>query len=217
MTRSAPGGKTVTHSSIPALTPADILDFWLGDGLTQGWPTQDLKKRWFYGGAALDQEIRIRFGPSVLQAVGGALQDWECQVQSRLALVILLDQFTRNVFRATAQAFAGDVRARQLTLQTLAAREDQRLPWVARVFLYMPLMHAEDAALQDESVTRFSQLLADAPVNLKPRLQGNLDFAREHQGIIAQFGRFPYRNAALGRISTDREEEFLLKGQRFGQ
>jgi uncharacterized protein (DUF924 family) len=209
MTPSAPGS--------PATTPGEVLDFWLGDGMAQGWPTQDLNKRWFQGGAALDQEISTRFGKDVVQAVSGALKDWENQTHSRLALVILLDQFSRNVFRATAQAFAGDARARQLTLQTLAAHEDQQLPWVARIFLYMPLMHAEDAALQEESVARFSQLLAEAPENLKPRIQGNLDFAREHQGIIARFGRFPYRNATLQRISTPEEAEFLVKGPRYGQ
>ena len=201
----------------PATAPADILAFWLGDGMAQGWPTQDLNKRWFLGGAALDEEIRTRFGADVVQAVGGALQNWEGQAHSRLALVILLDQFSRNVFRGTAQAFAGDARARQLALQTLAAHEDLQLPWVARVFLYMPLMHAEDAALQEECVARFSQLLAEAPEQLKPRIQGNLDFAREHQGIITRFGRFPYRNAVLKRASTAEEEEFLLKAPRYGQ
>ena len=201
----------------PATAPADILAFWLGDGMAQGWPTQDLNKRWFLGGAALDEEIRTRFGADVVQAVGGALQNWEGQAQSRLALVILLDQFSRNVFRGTAQAFAGDARARQLALQTLAAHEDLQLPWVARVFLYMPLMHAEDAALQEECVARFSQLLAEAPEQLKPRIQGNLDFAREHQGIITRFGRFPYRNAVLKRASTPEEDAFLLKAPRYGQ
>lgn len=206
---SAPAG--------PATTPAEVLDFWLGDGMARGWPTQDLNKRWFLGGAALDEEIRSRFGADVVQAVGGALQSWEGPVHSRLALVILLDQFSRNVFRATAQAFAGDARARQLTLRTLAARADLQLPWVARVFLYMPLMHAEDAALQQECVDRFAQLLAEAPEHLKPRIQGHLDFAREHQGIITRFGRFPYRNAVLKRVSTPEEEAFLLKAPRYGQ
>ena len=211
-----------TPNDIPLQTstqagPADILDFWLGDGLALGWPTQDLGKRWFGGGAALDQEIRARFGAQVVQAVGGGLQDWERQPLSRLALVILLDQFTRNVFRATGQAFDGDARAQQLVLQALARQEDRQLPWVGRVFIYMPLMHAEDLALQEECVACFSRLLADAPDTLKPRLQGNLDFARQHQDIVARFGRFPYRNAVLGRANTPAEAEFLLKGPRFGQ
>jgi len=202
-------------------TPASVLEFWLADGLeggtAGGWPTQDLGKRWFGGGAALDEEIRTRFGARVVQAISGGLQDWEQQPLHRLALVILLDQFTRNVFRASAQAFAGDARAQQLVLDTLAHQADQQLPWVARVFTYMPLMHAEDLALQDECVARFSRLVAEAPDRLKQRLQGHLDYARRHQAIIARFARFPYRNAALGRVNTPEEEEFLRKGPRFGQ
>ena len=197
--------------------PAEILDFWLSDGMALGWPTQDMNERWFRGGAALDQEIKTRFGADVIQALHGGLQDWEPQLHSRLALVILLDQFTRNVFRASAQAFDGDARTQRLVLQTLAGQEDTQLPWVGRVFIYMPLMHAEEPALQEESVARFSKLVADAPATLKPRLQGNLDFARQHQRIIAQFGRFPYRNAALGRTSTPEEEDFLRTAPRFGQ
>ena len=210
-----------------SLNPQSVLDFWLGDGLTHGWPTQDLGKRWFGGGAALDEEIKTRFGAQVMQALEGELNDW-ADVSStpaqparpplgRLALIILLDQFTRNVFRGSGQAFAGDTLAQQLVLQTLADGADLQLPWVGRVFMYMPLMHAENLALQNECVTRFGQLVADAPPALKEQLQGNLDFARQHRAIIEQFGRFPYRNAALGRASTPEEQVFLTTGQRFGQ
>ena len=197
--------------------PGDILDFWLGDGLVLGWPTRNLNERWFRGGAALDQAIKARFDADVLLAVQGGLQNWENELHSRLALVILLDQFTRNVFRGTGRAFEGDARAQQLTLQTLARQENLQLPWVGRLFMYMPLMHAETAALQDKSVASFSKLVADAPAALKPRLQGNLDFAHHHQSIISHFGRFPYRNAALGRTSTPEEKNFLLSSPRFGQ
>ncbi|MGV8804471.1 MAG: DUF924 family protein [Polaromonas sp.] len=217
MSPTTPRTLSQPDNSLP--TPTDILDFWLGDGMdtAQGWPTQALNKRWFQGDAALDQEIRTRFGERVVQALGGHLQDWEAPLASRLALVILLDQFTRNVFRASAQAFEGDVRAQRLVLQTLQRHEDTELPWVGRVFMYMPLMHAETLALQQESVARFSSLLAEAPDPLKPQLQGNLDFARQHHDIIAKFGRFPYRNAVLGRISTPQEQDFLRTGPRFGQ
>ena len=197
--------------------PDDVLDFWLGDGVQLGWPTQDLGKRWFGGGAALDEEIKTRFGDRVRQAVAGGLPDWEPQITSRLALIILLDQFARNVWRGSAQAFAGDARAQALVLRTLAQRGDLQLPWVGRVFMYMPLMHAENLALQTECVAQFTQLLQSAPQHLKERLQGNLDFARQHEEIIARFGRFPYRNAALGRTSTDEEDKFLANGPRFGQ
>ena len=206
--------------SAPAAQPAlatDILDFWLGDGLALGWPSEDLNRRWFLGSAALDAEISSRFGPAVQRAMQGELTDWEAPLHSRLALVILLDQFSRNVFRGTARAFNGDARARQLTLQTLVQHEDRQLPWVGRVFLYMPLMHAEDLALQEQSVACFAQLVASAPDALKPKLQGNLDFALQHQAIIARFGRFPYRNAVLGRASSAEEDDFLRNGPRFGQ
>lgn len=200
-----------------AATPAQVLEFWLGDGLDKDWPTQDLGKRWFGGGAELDADIRARFGAAVQEAVAGGLRDWEQKPLTRLALVILLDQFTRNVFRGKPQAFAGDARAQQLVLRTIAAGEDLALPCVGRVFLYMPLMHAESLALQDECVARFTRLQADARDSLKQRLQGNLDFARQHRDIIARLGRFPYRNAALGRADTPEEQDFLLKGPRFGQ
>ena len=199
--------------------PGEILDFWLGDGMdmASGWPTQDLNKRWFQGGVALDQEIKTRFGERVVQAINGELQDWAEQLASRLALIILLDQFTRNMLRASAQAFEGDARAQRLVLQTLQRHEDTQLPWVGRLFMYMPLMHAETLALQEKSVACFSNLLAEAPARLKPKLQGNLDFARQHHDIIEKFGRFPYRNAVLGRASTAQELDFLRTGQRFGQ
>jgi uncharacterized protein (DUF924 family) len=207
----------ITPSQTASATPAEVLDFWLGDGIQNDWPTQDLGKRWFGGGAALDADIRKRFGADVTAAVAGGLRDWEQPLLTRLALVILLDQFTRNVFRGKPQAFAGDARSQQLVQHTIESGEDRQLPWVGRVFLYMPLMHAENLALQDECVASFARLVADAPEALKPRLQDNLNFAREHRDIIVRFGRFPYRNAALGRTDTPEEKDFLLKGPRFGQ
>lgn len=216
MTEAAPSS-TVSNVSDTVATPNQVLDFWLGDGITQDWPTQDLVKRWFSGGAELDAEIRARFGAAVDEALAGGLRDWEQPPLRRLALVILLDQFTRNVFRGSARAFAGDARAQQLVRQAVAAGEDQQLPWAARLFLYMPLMHAESPALQEECVARFTRLVADAPPALKQRLQGNLDYAHQHRDIIALFGRFPHRNAALGRADTPEEKDFLLKGPRFGQ
>ena len=150
-------------------------------------------------------------------AMQGELTAWEAPLHCRLALVILLDQFSRNVFRGTAQAFDGDVHAQQLALHTLAQQEDWQLPWVGRVFLYMPLVHAEDLALQGQCVACFLQLVANAPDALKPKLQGNLDFARQHQGIIARFGRFPHRNAVLGRTCSAEENEFMRNGPHFGQ
>lgn len=198
-------------------TAADVLHFWLGDDLKRDWPEPHRGDLWFKGGAAVDAEITARFGPLVAQALAGGLSDWESAPMRRLALILLLDQFTRNVHRGQAQAFAGDTRAQALALRTVAQGEDMPLPRAARLFVYMPLMHAEDLALQERCVACFEQLLADAPPPLRDTLADNLRYAQLHRDIVAQFGRFPHRNAVLGRASTEAELEFLKDGPRFGQ
>lgn len=198
-------------------SPEVILDFWLGDGVTLGWPTQNSGKKWFSGGAALDADITARFGRRVTQALAGGLRDWEPQPPSRLALIIVLDQFTRNMFRGKAQAFEGDARALQLVQDALAKNWGQQLPLVGRVFLYMPLMHAESLALQEKCVKCFQHLKEEAPPERRANLQSNEDSAVKHRDIIARFGRFPHRNAALGRHNTAEEEVFLRDGPGFGQ
>ena len=195
----------------------DILAFWFGDVLESDWPADNRSNLWFGGGAEQDQLIATRFGGLVEQALDGGLEAWEAQLHSRVALVVLLDQFTRNIHRGQARAFAGDTRAQQLVLRTLQAGQHTELPRVGRVFLYMPLMHAEDMALQEECVARFTLLAEQAPKALQPTLANNLKFAREHRDIIATFGRFPYRNAALGRQNTPAEQAFLEHGPRYGQ
>ncbi len=208
---------STTAAPGPDTEAGAILHYWLGDGITQGWPTQDMGALWFGGGQSLDDTIRQRFGAQVQQAQAGGLAEWEAEPWTRLALVLLLDQFSRNVFRRQAQAFAGDARAQQLTTDTLARHWDAGLPWVARVFCYMPLMHAETLALQDQCVHSFATLVAESPEALKPTFEDHLKYARQHRALVAQFGRFPHRNAVLGRTSTPEELEFLKNGPRFGQ
>lgn len=198
-------------------TPASILDFWLGDNFASGWPSRDMGKQWFSGTPELDQQIADRFGAQVALAVGGGLGEWETDPLERLALVILLDQFPRNMYRRQAQAFAGDERAQQLVSDALAQGMNDKLPWVGRMFLYMPLMHAEDLPLQEEGVRRFRTLADEAPENLRATLTSSLRFSEQHRDIIARLGRFPYRNDALGRTNTALEFEFLKNGPRFGQ
>ncbi len=198
-------------------TPASVLDFWLGDDFASGWPSRDMGKQWFGGSVELDQQIAQRFGAAVTQALGGGLSDWEDQPLSRLALVILLDQFPRNMYRGKAQAFAGDERAQALVTDALAQGLHTQLPWVGRMFLYMPLMHAEDLVLQEEGVRRFRELAGEVPEDLRVTLTSSLRFAEQHRDIIARLGRFPYRNNALGRTNTALEFEFLKDGPRFGQ
>lgn len=208
---------TSATPSTPSASPDPVLDFWFGDGLQLGWPSQDMGKRWFNGGPELDEEIRQTFGKLVEQALAGRLAGWEAQPLSRLALVILLDQFPRNIFRGKGKAFAGDEQAQGLVSDALAQGIDEALPWVGRVFLYMPLTHAENLALQEEGVRRFSDLLAAVPEALRASARNSLDFAVKHRDIVARYGRFPHRNTALERTSSALEFEFLKIGPRFGQ
>ena len=194
-----------------------VLEFWLQDAMDHGWPSQDLGKLWFGGGAALDRDIENRFGDLVRDALAGGLVPWEAWPLDRLALVVLLDQFTRNVFRSQSQAFAGDPRAQRLSQEAIRQQWDAELPLAGRVFLTMPLMHAENLAMQDACVKRFRELLADAKATHSHALGKNLESALQHRNIIAEFGRFPHRNTTLARSSTALEQEFLRDGPRFGQ
>ncbi|MBI5255626.1 MAG: DUF924 domain-containing protein [Burkholderiales bacterium] len=187
---------------MPNSASDEVLHFWFG-------PPEDpasLQPRaaWFRKDAAFDAQIRARFGPLIEQALDGALVSWAQQPLSALAQVIVLDQFTRNAFRDTARAFAGDARALAAARAMLAAGQDRLLSGVQRQFVYLPFEHAEDLAAQDESLRLFGALEHD-----EPALAGLLQWARRHQEIVARFGRFPHRNLALGRASTEEELAFL--------
>lgn len=169
-----------------------VLDFWF----RELGPTD-----WFGAGERLDPVIRERFGALHGQAVAGDLDGWAAEPLGRLALIIVLDQFSRQIYRGTAQAFAADPKAQQLTLDGLAAKEDEQLAFAQRQFLYMPLMHSEDPQVQKISLERFAALQAYADYLVQ--------FANGHADEIARYGRFPLRNAALGRASSDEETAFL--------
>lgn len=201
-------------------TPDAVLDFWFGDSLDHGWPVVPRKSLWFGSDPAVDGSIRHRFGPQVEQAVAGGLRGWEATPRGRLALLVLLDQFTRNLWRGRAGAFAGDARASALALDTLDHDLHLQLPPIGRVFVFMPLMHAEDLGLQDRCITCFEALEAAIPADhtvARDDIASHLQYARLHRDIVLRFGRFPHRNAALGRRSTAEEETFLVDGPRFGQ
>jgi uncharacterized protein (DUF924 family) len=195
----------------------DVLSFWFGVPWPNDWPDAAYRRRWFASDKVVDTEIRQRFGAWLTQALSGGLTEWEQAIPDRLALVLLLDQFTRNAHRGTGRAFAGDARAQQLVLESLAHHHDEGLPAAAQVFLLMPLMHAEDLHLQQTCVERFERLCEKSPPPLKTHLASHLDAARQHHDIIARFGRFPHRNTALGRMDTPQETAFLRHGPRFGQ
>lgn len=197
--------------------PSPILSFWFGDSLEQGWPVQSRNKLWFRADAAVDTEIETRFADQVELALMGELVDWEAKPLSRLALIILLDQFPRNIWRGTARAFAGDHRALTLTCEGLATGMSDKLPWIGRVFFCMPLMHAEDLDMQNLAVSTYQRMVDRAPPEIADGMRHNLDFAIEHRDIIERFGRFPHRNDALGREDTEEERLYLRDGARYGQ
>ena len=199
---------TETAGAIPADAQA-VLDFWFGQ---PGDPDHGtMRELWFRKSDATDQAIRERFGSLIEQALRGELEGWAAQPQSALAQIVLLDQFTRNSFRDTPRAFAGDRRALAAAMAMVGTRQDEALQPMQRLFIYLPFEHAEGIAMQEESMRLFTRLATGTPA-----LQTLIDYAQRHHDVIARFGRFPHRNAILGRQSSAEELEFLKQpGSRF--
>ena len=166
-------------------------------------PPGNSRPEWFRKDAAFDNEIRKRFGVLHAEAAGRALEAWRASPQPMLALVVILDQFSRNLYRGDARAFAQDAMALECAHQAIARGDDLGLLPVQRQFLYMPLEHSEDLREQERCVELMRSLEAFEPT------KGLTEWAEKHRVIIARFGRFPHRNAALGRESTPEEIEFL--------
>jgi uncharacterized protein (DUF924 family) len=190
-------------------TAQDVLDFWFLAPASAGYGQP--RDEWFKKNDAFDSAIGERFGALVEDAVAGGLRDWDQQgPQGVLARIVLLDQFTRNAYRGTPDSFAGDALALAAAQALVDSGADQALLPVQRWFAYMPFEHAEDARMQERSVALFTAL-SDA----HPGFEGVLDYAHRHRGVIARFGRFPHRNAILGRASTPEELDYLAKGGGF--
>lgn len=169
----------------------DIIDFWF---------SERVRKNWWSKNEAFDQEILTRFAVLQQQAAAGKLFSWRQSPLGRLAEILVLDQFPRNMFRDQAGAFASDELARRCTREAVAAGADQALTPQQRAFLYMPLMHSESVTDHEEAVRLYSS---------HPDLKYNLDFELKHKAIIDRFGRYPHRNEILGRTSTSEETTFL--------
>lgn len=202
---SAPATGTGAAAPIVAgsILAQSILDFWFLPLADEGHGRH--RREWFRKDAAFDAQIGARFGAAIATALAGGLAEWDADgPAAALARILLLDQFTRNVHRGTSAAFAGDALARAAALALLESGAASALLPVQRAFVYMPLEHAEDLAMQDLSVALFTALAAQAP-----GFDGMLDFARRHRDVIARFGRFPHRNAILGRESTAGERIWL--------
>ena len=187
-------------------TPQEILSFWFGDD--PGHPLQNSAK-WWKKAPAFDAEIDRLFRQDMEAAARGELDSWRAEPRPCLALILLLDQFSRNVHRNQPESFAQDSRALEASLAGQAQGLDRALTIVERWFFCMPMMHAEDREIQRRSVATYRQLAAGAPPELAATMRGALDFAEQHAGIVERFGRFPHRNAILGRSTTVEEAEFL--------
>ena len=187
-----------------------LLDWWFG--ADSGPATEVAAARqglWFGKRDSQDREAEARFGAQVEQALAGELQGWADDPQGWLAQLILLDQLPRMIFRDTPRAFAGDPLSRPLLRTGLDRGWDRRLTPIQRVFAYLIFEHAEDLPLQNRAVELFGDLLSQAAANERPLFANFLDFAERHQRVIARFGRFPHRNAILGRTSSAQELAFL--------
>jgi len=174
----------------PVVTSDEVLHFWFED-LTE--------KDWWRKDPALDRHIAGRFGTTLAAAARCELAGWRESARGRLAEVVVLDQFSRNIHRDTAAAFANDALALALAQEAVARGCDRELPVPQRAFLYLPFMHSESPLIHEQAVRLYEQ----------PGLEHNLDFERRHKAIIDRFGRYPHRNVLLGRSSTPAELEFL--------
>jgi len=208
---------------IDGMLPAaaqDVLDFWFppvaaeaaaGNPAPGGPPAAPIERpEWFRKDDAFDAQVRRRFGTVIERALAGGYGEWCITARGALARVLVLDQFTRNAFRDTPRAFAGDERARATAAHALAQDMDRALGPMERWFLYLPFEHSEALADQERALALFGALARDSG------LTGPLEWAEKHAAVIRRFGRFPHRNAILGRASTAEELEFLAQpGSRF--
>lgn len=185
----------------------EILYFWFGD--LHNMNLEERLKLWFGGEEETDQLIRSQFEADVLQAIQGNYAHWEVTPKGCLALIILLDQFSRNIYRDTPKAFAQDEMALEVCLRGIDQGKDLALEPIERSFFYLPMEHSENLEVQWRSVQAFENLARSVPPELTKTFESFLDYAVRHYVIIERFGRFPHRNEILGRVSTEEELEFL--------
>ncbi len=190
--------------NMPALPDdaAAVLDFWFAPSSNP--EHGQARKVWFEKDTAFDDAIRSRFAAIIEQALRGELDEWSVDARSSLARIVVLDQFTRNTFRDTPRAFAGDRQALAAASSMVGSRQDETLAPFMRAFVYLPFEHSETLAMQDEAVRLFTRLVAVAP-----EVADMASYADKHRVVIERFGRFPHRNDILGRQSTAEELAFL--------
>lgn len=188
---------------------ADVLAYWFDAVDQHGVCAPQQHKLWFQSRTETDAHIRSCYGDLVEAALAGRLAHWAETPDGLMALVLLLDQFTRNMYRGTAGAFAGDETALALVQDAIARGVDRAMPTIHRAFLYIPFEHSEDLDVQEQGVELFDQLLADCHEKAREEIHGYREYAVAHRDVIAGFGRFPHRNRILGRESTTAEQGHL--------
>ena len=200
-----------------AASPDEILDFWFADALDSIEAAERRVGVWFASDEAFDREVRERFGALPDLAHAGGLDGWRGDPRSALALVIVLDQLPRNLHRGSSRSFRCDDRALEVAREAVAAGFDTELHPLEATFLYLPFEHAESLPHQERCVELYERLAARAPAGLEARFEGFCQYARRHREVIRRFGRFPHRNAVLGREPTSEEIAYLEGGgDRFG-
>lgn len=191
--------------------PEELLEFWFGTAVDEAVVIAEKADLWWSKDPVHDRLCKQRFADALVAARGGELDEWADSARGRLALIILLDQISRSLHRDSAEAFAGDDRARSLAAGGIERRQDRDLRYCERVFFYLPFMHSENLNDQEQSVGLYRGLLAAAPSSLEEQFSGNLDYAIAHRDLIQRFGCFPHRNAVLGRESSAEELAYLAE------
>lgn len=193
-----------------------LLDWWFGSAESPAEAAKAKNALWFGKKKSQDTDAQHRFGGLVQQALDGKLSEWTATPQGWLALVLLLDQLPRMIFRDTPQSYSGDKRAQELVNHGLKLERDLALTPLQRTFIYLVLEHTESLDAQDEAIRRFANLLPLLPATDREYFTQTLEYAKKHRVVIERFGRFPHRNEVLGRESTEAEVEFLKgPGSRF--
>lgn len=187
----------------------ELLGFWFGDLGRADLPSSDRTNLWFGENEELKEGLLLSFKNDYHAATQGQLDNWATTPRGRLALIILLDQFSRCLYRNSPDAFAYDKLAQELCVEGLRSKMDQSLTLIERVFFYMPLVHSEDSKSQEKSIRLFQNLVSLSMTETTQVYQLFLAYAYAHFRVIKEFGRFPQRNTILGRESTESEIAFL--------
>jgi uncharacterized protein (DUF924 family) len=189
----------------------EILSYWFGSADESALPSPQRTHLWFSNDIDVDNEIRSKFSLDLEKAVLGDYKEWEDSARSSLAMIILLDQFSRRIYRDTPLAYAQDHRVLDLSLRGIERQFDHVITLISRTFYYYPLMHSENVEIQATSIRAYKILLDLSFPEAKGIFENFLDYALKHFDVIKRFGRFPERNKALGRISTKEEIKYLKK------